>query len=55
MDPHRVHVGASHDETSQALQRILQGNDWVLVKGSRGMHMDKIVSELKAWADSPGK
>jgi UDP-N-acetylmuramoyl-tripeptide--D-alanyl-D-alanine ligase len=51
MDPHRVHVGASHDETSQELQRILQGNDWVLVKGSRSMQMERVVEALARAGD----
>ncbi len=51
MDPHRVHVGASHDETSQELQRILQGNDWVLVKGSRSMQMERVVEALARTGD----
>lgn len=46
MDPHRVHVNTSHDETSQELRRILQGNDWVLVKGSRSMQMERVVEAL---------
>lgn len=29
----------------------LQPGDWLLVKGSRGMAMEKIVEEVKAWAE----
>jgi UDP-N-acetylmuramyl pentapeptide synthase len=46
MDPHRVHVGRSHDETSGQLRQILQGNDWVLIKGSRSMQMERVVEAL---------
>ena len=28
----------------------LKAEDWVLVKGSRGMKMEKIVLKLKEWA-----
>ena len=32
----------------------LTAGDWVLVKGSRAMGMEKIVAGLKAWAHGPG-
>jgi UDP-N-acetylmuramyl pentapeptide synthase len=46
MDPSRVHVGKDHEDTCRALSRILQGDDWVLVKGSRSMRMERIVEAL---------
>jgi UDP-N-acetylmuramyl pentapeptide synthase len=51
MNPDRVHVGASHDETSGELRKILQGNDWVLVKGSRSMQMERVVEALSRGRD----
>jgi UDP-N-acetylmuramoyl-tripeptide--D-alanyl-D-alanine ligase len=51
MNPSRVHVGASHDETSGKLRQILQGNDWVLVKGSRSMQMERVVEALTRGGD----
>jgi UDP-N-acetylmuramoyl-tripeptide--D-alanyl-D-alanine ligase len=48
-------VTGSQTEIIADLKAWLASGDWVLVKGSRGMRMDRIVSELKAWADSPGK
>jgi UDP-N-acetylmuramoyl-tripeptide--D-alanyl-D-alanine ligase len=46
MDPHRIHVGKSHDAMRLELRQILQGNDWVLVKGSRSMQMERVVDAL---------
>ena len=51
MEPHRVRVSASHDETSKQLRQILQGNDWVLVKGSRSMQMERVVEALTRGGD----
>ena len=51
MSPDRVHVGTSHDETSGELRQILQGNDWVLVKGSRSMQMERVVEALTRGGD----
>ncbi|HET6303760.1 MAG TPA: UDP-N-acetylmuramoyl-tripeptide--D-alanyl-D-alanine ligase [Myxococcota bacterium] len=48
MDPARVHVGRDHDETGAEVERILQGDDWVLVKGSRSMRMERVVESLTA-------
>jgi UDP-N-acetylmuramoyl-tripeptide--D-alanyl-D-alanine ligase len=42
----RVHVGGSHEEVASALRDLLQGNDWVLVKGSRSMKMERVVEAL---------
>ncbi len=38
-----VHIGASHGQVAAKLRRIARGRDWVLVKGSRGMQMEKII------------
>jgi UDP-N-acetylmuramyl pentapeptide synthase len=48
MDPARVHVGSDHEALGAELERILQGDDWVLVKGSRSMHMERVVEALSA-------
>jgi UDP-N-acetylmuramoyl-tripeptide--D-alanyl-D-alanine ligase len=46
MDPERIHVGESHGETGRRLRKLLGKNDWVLVKGSRSMRMERVVAAL---------
>ena len=41
----------SREEILADLTDWLQPGDWVLVKGSRGMAMEKVVEVLKAWPD----
>jgi UDP-N-acetylmuramoyl-tripeptide--D-alanyl-D-alanine ligase len=48
MLPERVHVGKTHEEIASAVRELLQGNDWVLVKGSRSMKMERVVEALAA-------
>ena len=36
------------EQASSHLRHRLQGDDIVLIKGSRGMHMDRIVATLEA-------
>jgi UDP-N-acetylmuramoyl-tripeptide--D-alanyl-D-alanine ligase len=38
---------ANHDEAAEALQKLLRPGDTVLVKGSRGMKMEKILAVFK--------
>jgi UDP-N-acetylmuramoyl-tripeptide--D-alanyl-D-alanine ligase len=44
----RVFKG-SKEEISNDLMNRLQPDDWVLVKGSRGMAMETIVHDIKNW------
>ncbi len=46
MDASRVHVGRDHDALGSSLRALLRGNDWVLVKGSRAMRMERVVDAL---------
>jgi UDP-N-acetylmuramoyl-tripeptide--D-alanyl-D-alanine ligase len=46
MAAERVHVGGDHAELGASLRRVLRGNDWVLVKGSRSMRMERVVEAL---------
>lgn len=42
MPADRVRVLGSHDEVADFLRKVLQGGDRVLIKGSRGMKMEKV-------------
>jgi len=44
-------ITGSRDEIIEDLKGWLQPGDWVLVKGSRGMAMEKVVQGLKDWAE----
>jgi len=46
MPQDRVHVVATNEEAVEILKRILSKGDNVLVKGSRGMKMEEIVSKI---------
>lgn len=46
MPPARIFTG-SHEEILEALAPLLGPGDWILVKGSRGMRMERIVEGLK--------
>ncbi len=46
MDPRRVRIGRDHEDTSRHVREVLQGNDWVLVKGSRSARMERVVAAL---------
>lgn len=47
MKQDQIHAFPGGDEASEFLKGFLEKQDVVLVKGSRGMRMDKIVSELE--------
>ncbi len=48
MEPARVTVGKTHAGIASALRQELRAGDWLLVKGSRGMRMEKVLGALKA-------
>jgi UDP-N-acetylmuramoyl-tripeptide--D-alanyl-D-alanine ligase len=43
----------SRDQILADLKTYLKSGDWVLVKGSRGMTMEKIVRGLRQWTGMP--
>jgi UDP-N-acetylmuramoyl-tripeptide--D-alanyl-D-alanine ligase len=47
MQPDRIIVGESHSDIGQRLRAHLKKGDWLLIKGSRGMKMEIVLSELK--------
>lgn len=44
----RIHRSASAEEVAAELGRVIGAGDWVLVKGSRGMRMERVVQGLSA-------
>jgi UDP-N-acetylmuramoyl-tripeptide--D-alanyl-D-alanine ligase len=48
MSASRTHVGASHEDVAERLRGELAAGDWVLVKGSRSMRMERIAELLGA-------
>lgn len=47
MSGERAVVVSDHNEAVRRINPILRGGDWVLVKGSRGMAMEKVVEGIK--------
>jgi murE/murF fusion protein len=50
MNPHNIFIGAKQ-EILDDLICCLKPDDWVLIKGSRGMRMEDIVEGLRQWAE----
>jgi UDP-N-acetylmuramoyl-tripeptide--D-alanyl-D-alanine ligase len=48
MGASRIHVGGSHEELAERLRDELSAGDWVLLKGSRSMRMERIAEALGA-------
>ena len=47
MPPEKIFVGKNHSDLARQLRRRVRKGDWLLLKGSRGMTMEKIVEKLK--------
>lgn len=50
MDPTRIHVVESSDAAGPPVREIVRRGDWVLVKGSRSMKMERVAEYLEAEA-----
>jgi len=48
MSADRISCGTDHQEVSRAIAKLLGPRDWVLVKGSRAMRMERVVEALAA-------
>ena len=44
--PEKIFVGKDHGEIAAHLRGRLKAGDWILVKGSRGMKMEKVLDQL---------
>ncbi len=51
MDSERALVVGDHDEASARVAELLREEDWVLVKGSRAMQMERVVAALAPGRD----
>ena len=51
MDASKVIVGKDHSDIARQLKSHVRKGDWLLIKGSRGMQMEKILRELKGQRD----
>src|SRR6266576_5518312 len=48
MRPERIVVGKNHTDVADRLRQRLKKGDWLLVKGSRGMKMERVLQELRS-------
>jgi UDP-N-acetylmuramoyl-tripeptide--D-alanyl-D-alanine ligase len=48
MDAGRIHVGKSPEEISERIREMMSSRDWILVKGSRAMRMERVIEALVA-------
>ena len=46
MDNDKIVVGDDHQAISARLKEIMGKNDWILIKGSRGMRMERVAEEM---------
>ena len=47
MEPDRVVLGKHHRDIASRLRPQIKKGDWILLKGSRGMTMERVLQELK--------
>jgi UDP-N-acetylmuramoyl-tripeptide--D-alanyl-D-alanine ligase len=53
LPPERTAAGRDHDDLVARVRAVLRGSDWILVKGSRAMQMERVVQGLAREADPP--
>jgi len=46
MDPKRVRTGGDHADLASQIAAVLEPGDWILIKGSRAMQMERVVERL---------
>jgi UDP-N-acetylmuramyl pentapeptide synthase len=47
MSAQRITIGVDHADIARRLTTHIKQGDWLLVKGSRGMAMEKVLDKLK--------
>jgi UDP-N-acetylmuramoyl-tripeptide--D-alanyl-D-alanine ligase len=47
MNGDKVVIGKDHRDIARRLKSHVKRGDWLLIKGSRGMQMEKILSAFK--------
>jgi UDP-N-acetylmuramyl pentapeptide synthase len=52
MSPSRIRVARTSEEAGAPVKELVEGGDWILVKGSRAMKMERIAKYLEAEARS---
>jgi UDP-N-acetylmuramoyl-tripeptide--D-alanyl-D-alanine ligase len=48
----KIFIGKNHEDAVLQVQQIMRRGDWILIKGSRGMQMEKVLNPL---AEQKGK
>jgi UDP-N-acetylmuramoyl-tripeptide--D-alanyl-D-alanine ligase len=46
MAAQNLHIARNHEEVLEGLGKVVKEGDWILVKGSRRMHMERVVEGL---------
>jgi UDP-N-acetylmuramyl pentapeptide synthase len=47
MEAGRIHFAAEMEELLQTLEKTLAPEDWILIKGSRRMRMERVIEGIK--------